>query len=161
MNNYIYSLLIVSLIGGIINTFTDGMGSTKRYISYFLSLMMVICMASPIFSVIKSTEGIKDNINSFFNEITDNDKLDGLNEIIVNTSTEAVIKGIKNTIVDRFGFDENEVFVEIETDKTSIESIKITKIKVILTGKASWSDVETVKEYLLNVVGGDVSVTRR
>ena len=118
-------------------------------------------MASPIFSVIKSTEGIKDNINSFFDEITNNDKLDGLNEIIVNTSTEAVIKGIKNTIIERFDFDENEVFVEIETDKTSIESIKITKIKVILTGKASWSDVETVKEYLANMVGGDVSVTRR
>jgi hypothetical protein len=118
-------------------------------------------MVSPIFSSIKGVDDIKDNISSFFEEITDGKDLNGLNEIIINTSTEAVIKGIKNTIVERFGFDEKEIIIEIETDKTNIESIKINRVNIILTGKASWSDVDAVKEYIYKLIGGDVSVTRR
>lgn len=122
---------------------------------------MVICMLSPLTEVIGSASNLKYNIASFFDRITDDEALNGTNEIIVNTGIDAVKKGIKNTLIEKYGFDEKEIIVDIETDTTNIEAIKITKIKIILTGKASWSDVDSVKDYLKNIVGGDISVTRR
>ena len=118
-------------------------------------------MLSPLTEVIGSASNLKDNIASFFDRITDDEALNGTNEIIVNTGIDAVKKGIKNTLIEKYGFDEKEIIVDIETDTTNIEAIKITKIKIILTGKASWSDVDSVKDYLKNIVGGDISVTRR
>ena len=161
MKGYIYTLLVISLVGGIINSFVDNFGSLKKYISYFLCLIMIICMLSPLTEVIGSASNLKDNIASFFDKITDDEALNGTNEIIVNTGIDAVKKGIKNTLIEKYGFDEKEIIVDIETDTTNIEAIKITKIKIILTGKASWSDVDSVKDYLKNIVGGDISVTRR
>ncbi|MBQ4509548.1 MAG: stage III sporulation protein AF [Clostridia bacterium] len=154
-------MLVISLVGGIINSFVDNFGSLKKYISYFLCLIMVICMLSPLTEVIGSASNLKYNIASFFDRITDDEALNGTNEIIVNTGIDAVKKGIKNTLIEKYGFDEKEIIVDIETDTTNIEAIKITKIKIILTGKASWSDVDSVKDYLKNIVGGDISVTRR
>ncbi len=161
MKVYIYSLLIVSLVGGIINSFVENFGSLKRYISYFLCLIMVICMISPLTDLIGNVSNLKDGITSFFDRITDNEVLNGTNEIIINTGTDAIKKGIKNTLIEKYGFDEREIIVEIETDTTNIEAIKITKINITLTGKASWSDVDAVKNYLKNIVGGEISVTRR
>lgn len=161
MNKYVYSLLIISLVGGIVNSLIDNFKDIKRYVNYFLSLIMVICMISPITSVLGNINTLKDSVSNFFNELTDNELLNGTNEIIINTGTDAIIKGIKNTIIEKFDFDESEIIVSLETDTTNIEAIKITKINVILTGKASWYDVDTVKTYLENIVGGEISVTRR
>ena len=36
-----------------------------------------------------------------------------------------------------------------------------TKIKIILTGKATWSDVEKVKDYLFEIIGTEIEVVRR
>lgn len=161
MNKYISSILIISLVGGIVNSLLDNFKDTKKYVNYFLSLIMVICMISPIASLLGNLSTIKENFYNYFDELTNNESLNGNNEIIINTGTEAIIKGIKNTIIENFDFDENEIIVNLETDTTNIEAIKITKINVILTGKASWSDVDTVKKYLENVVGGEISVCRR
>lgn len=122
---------------------------------------MVICMISPLIDVLENVSQIKENFSNFFEEITDSDSLNSKNEIIINTGTNALVKGIKNTLLEKYGFNEKEIIVELETDTTNIESIKITKINVILTGKASWSNVDSVKEYLEKIVGGDISVVRR
>lgn len=161
MNNYLYSLLIVSLIGGIVNSLVDSCKNLKHYINYYLSLVMVICMISPVMAVFNNISEYKENISNFVENIIDNDSLNGTNEIIINTGTDVIIKGIKNSLIDKFGFDEKELIVELETDKTNIEAIRIKKINIILTGKSSWSDVDSVKNYLDNIVGGDISVTRR
>ncbi len=161
MKTYICSLLIVSLIGGIINSYTENLGKTRKYISFFLSIVMIIIMISPIISIIKDTENMKEGFSSIINEITNNESIQGTNEIIINTGKDAIIKGIKNTLIENFDFDEKEIQIELETDYTNIEAIKISKIKIILTGKATWSDVEKVKDYLFEIIGTEIEVVRR
>lgn len=161
MKTYISSLLIASLIGGIINSYAENLGKTRKYISYFLSIIMLIIMISPITSVIKDTEKMKESFSSIINEITNNESIQGTNEIIINTGKDAIIKGIKNTLIEQFGFDEKEIQIKLETDSTNIEAIKISKIKIILTGKASWSDVDKVKDYLFKIIGAEIEVVRR
>lgn len=161
MNKYLSTLILISLIGGIVNSLTNSYGNLKKYINYFLSIMMVICMISPFTNALENMNNVKENISSFFNEISNNDTLNGKNEIIINTGTNAIINGIKNTLIEKFEFDEKDIIVELETNTTNLEAIKITKIKITLTGKASWSDVEMVEKYLKNIIGGDISVIRR
>ena len=161
MNSYIYSLLIISVVGGIINSYTSSFGKTKKYVEYFIGLLIVITLISPIINVINNFSMFENNINDFVENLINEQELGNTNEIIINSSSEAIINGIKKDLVNKFNFDDKDLIIDLELDKNSIESIKIIKINVILTGKASWSDVDTVKEYLEKIIGGDIYVTRK
>lgn len=161
MKSYIYSLLIMSFIAGIINSYAENLNKTQKYINYFMSIIMIILMISPLTSIISNTEKIKENLNFIIEEITDNESIQGTNEIIINSGKEAIIKGIKNILIENYGFNEKEIQIKLEADSSNIEAIKISKITVILTGKASWSDVDKVKEYLSKNIGAEIEVTRR
>lgn len=158
---YIYTLIIVSVVGGLINSYISSFGNIKKYVSYFTSVLMVICMLSPITNIVKNMSELKNNISNLFDKIATEDIINNSNDIIINTGIDAISKGIKNELITKFGFNENEIIIDLEIDKSYIEAIKITKIKIILTGKASWSDVDAVKKYIENIIGGDISVTRR
>lgn len=161
MTNYITSLITISIIGGIISNLVSSFSGIKRYVNYFIGLVAVFCLLSPIVSFINNISGFKSSINNFFNRFASQDIIDSSNDIIINSGAENIKGGIKKTLTDRFGFDEKDIIIELELDKANVEAIKITKITVILTGKASWNDVDAVKEYLRNVIGGNIVVTRK
>ena len=161
MNNYILSLIVISIISGIVNMLTSHFGATKKYISYFVSLIMVICLLSPILKALEYKDSIKNKIEDFYKSFDVEGIVNNSNNIIISSSAEAISKGVKSEIVNKFGLDENEVIVNVKFDKTNIEAVEITEINVILTGKASWSDVDSVKEYLQKIIGGSVFVTRK
>ena len=161
MNSYIYSLLIISVVGGIINSYASSFEKTKKYVEYFIGLLIVITLISPIINVINNVSVFKNNINSFVENLLNEQEISNTNEIIINSSSEAIINGIKKELINKFNFNEKDLNIDLELDKNSIESIKIIKINVVLTGKASWSDVDTVKQYLEKIIGGDIYVTRK
>lgn len=161
MNKYVYTLLIVSVVGELINSFISSFGSIKKYVSYFIGVLMITCLLSPIINVINNTSSLKNNISDFLDGIVSEEIINNSNDIIINTGIDAIKDGIKKEIINKFDLEEKEIFIELDIDKSNIESIKIKKIYIILTGKASWSDVDTVKEYLENIIGGNISVTRR
>jgi len=161
MNKYIYSLLIVSVVGGLINSFISSFGNIKKYVNYFIGILMVICILSPVIGVVNNISYFKNNISEFFNNIVSEEIINNSNEIIINTGTEAIKRGIEKSIIDKFGLNEKEIFVELNFDKSDIESIKITKINITLTGKASWYDADSIKKYLEKMIGGNISVVKR
>ena len=161
MKSYIYTLIVVSVIGGLSSSFLSSFGNIKKYVNYFISILTILCLLSPIIEIVSNVSNIKDKISDYFENIVLDEKIDNTNDIIINSSTEAISKGIKTELINYFGFDEKDLYIELEIDKSNIESVKITKINVVLTGKASWSDVDTVKSYLKNIIGGNISVTRR
>ena len=161
MNAYITSLITISIIGGLLSNLVSSFSSIKKYVNYFIGLIAVICMLSPLISLVKNLSFAKEKINDFFDGIANEEIINNSNNLIITTGIDSVKNGIKNTIIEKFDFDENEVIVELETDQNDIEAIKITKVKVTLTGKASWSDVDKVKEYLIDIIGGEISVVRK
>ncbi|MBQ8545907.1 MAG: stage III sporulation protein AF [Clostridia bacterium] len=161
MNTYTLTILTVSLVGGIINSLVASNNGLKKYISYIVSLVCVVCLISPIGSLIGNIANIKSNINDYVEEVFSSDAYNNSNSLIINTGKEKVCEGVKEIIKDRYGFDDNEVIVDLELDETNIQAIKIEKINIILTGKASWSDVNTVEEYIKDMVGCDISVKRK
>jgi len=160
MSKYIYSLLIISVVGGLINSIVSSFG-TRKYINYFINLLVVLCLLAPLTSTLKNITNIKENIKSFLVNDSIQETIDDSNNLIINTGLEAISEGIKNEIINKYNFDTKEVIVEIEGDSTNIEAVKIKKIKVILTGKASWTDVDAVKAFLDNMIGGNIVVIRR
>lgn len=161
MKGYILTILTVSIVGGIISSLIDSGNQLKKYVKYVVSLVCIVCLISPMASVIGNTANIKSNLTKYFDEIFVFDKIDATNSLIINSSEEKICDGIKKTLLDKYNFEEKEVFVTLEIDKTDIQAIKIEKINVILTGKASWHDVKSVEEYLEDIIGGNVSVKRK
>ncbi len=161
MNDYVYSLLIISLIGGLLTSFLSSFGTVKKYVEYFIGLLIVISFLFPILEVVKNTQETKNNITDFFNSIIQNEQANGTTDLIINSGKDAIIKGIKKEIINEFQLEERDIIVEIELDENNIEAIKITKITVTLTGKASWADVDSVQYHLKKIIGGNIYVTRK
>lgn len=161
MASYITTLITISIIGGVISNLISSFNGIKRYVNYFIGLIAVVCLLSPIVSFVSNISSFKTSINNFIDKFASQDIIDSSNDIIINSGAENIKGGIKKTLVEHFGLDEKEIIIELEIDKTNIEAIKINKITVILTGKASWNDVDAVKEYLNNVIGGNIVVTRK
>ena len=122
---------------------------------------MVLCLILPIVELVNDYESVKNKFVEYIEDLTSSEKIEESNEIIIKNGIEAIQKGIKRDLINKFNFDEKDVVIEIEADKSNIEAIKIKKINIILTGKASWSDTARVKEYLSDLIGGDISVVRR
>ena len=116
---------------------------------------------SIFFKIFSSFDSIKEYIKDFSHSIKTEEIIDNSNTLIVNTTSERVCEGIKELVITKFGFDENDVYITLELDEYDISAIKIRCVNVVLTNKASWSDTDKVKEYLDKTVGCQINVTRR
>lgn len=161
MGNYISGLIIISIISGLTSNLLSSFCGVKKYVNYYIALVAVICLISPIINAVNNIDGFKGDIKAYFNEIITQNEIDKSNDLILNTGVESIQNGIKSAVLQKYGFDSTEVIVNIEIDKSNIESIKIKGIEVILTGKASWTDVYEVQDYLNSIIGQGVTVIRR
>jgi hypothetical protein len=160
MNEFLRSVLLLSVVSGIINSLIIN-GTVKKYVNYLISLICVLIIISPVFNVLSSISKIEEYINNFTHSIKTEEIINNSNSLIVNTSEEKVCNGIKEMVISKFGFEETDVYVSLDLDKADIGSIKIRSVNVVLTNKASWSDTDRVKEYLDKTVGCKINVTRR
>ncbi len=160
MNEFFKAILIFSVISGIISSLIVN-GAVKKYVNYLISLIMVLIIISPIFNILSSINKIEEYMRDFSHSIKTEELINSSNALIVNTSEERVCDGIKEMIISKFGFEETDVYISLDLDKTEINSIKIKAVNVVLTNKASWSDTDRVKEYLDKTIGCKISVTRR
>lgn len=162
MNVYLKAILILSVISGVVSSFISDMSSSmKKYVNYLIGLIMVIVIILPFKNVADNLLNIKDYIKEFTSSIKTEQIIDESNSVIINSSEENICKGIKNAVISKFGFEDNDVFVSITMDKSEISAIKITAVNIILTNHASWSNVDEVKSYMENLVGVKVNVTRK
>ena len=152
MDNYIYSILTISIVGSVIGSIISSANPLKKHLNYLCSLILVITLISPLVSVLKNTFDIKEYINNFYHSIKTEEIIENSNTIIVNTSKEKVCEGIKETIISKFSLEKTDVYVT---------SIEITKVNVILTNKASWSDTDKIKSFLSELLSCPIDVTRR
>ncbi|MBQ9744975.1 MAG: stage III sporulation protein AF [Clostridia bacterium] len=162
MKVYIYSILILAIISGIIKAITsDFSNSTKKYISFICGLVMILVIITPFARAVSNVGNIKEYVNNVIQNKNYNDKIEQSNSIIINTGREKICEGLKEAIISEFEFDPRDVYVDVEIDKSQISSVKITGVNIILTNKASWSNVDDVKLYMENLVGVPVHVTRK
>ncbi len=161
MKSYVSTILISSLVGGIINSIIPQKSKLKKYVLFIVTLVCSLVLIQPISTILSSAKEIKDAASSFFNSISLQDQINSTNDIIISTSKDRIEKGIKDLVIDKYNFPENEVLVEIILNEETIDAIKIEKILVFISGKSSWSDADAIEKYLKNIVSSEVEVKRR
>ena len=162
MSGYLRSIIILAVISGIIKAFfTDASTNTKKYINFLTGLVMVVIIISPLKDLRVKINNAKEYISDFSNGIFASDAIDKSNYIIIKSSKEKICEGIKEAVISKYGFDKRDIYVDIIMDTTEISAIKITGVNIILTNRASWSNVDEVKKYTENLVGVKVNVTRK
>ncbi len=161
MNGYISAILVSSVVGGIINSLVPEKNGIKKYVKFIVGLVCIVSLISPITKIAFNANNIKEGVQNFVDNIIVKDKIEISNSLIVNTSAEKICEGVKEAIIDKYNFDEKEVFVDISLDTENINAIKVNAINVTLSGKSSWSDCEKIEEYLEGIVGCDITVKRR
>ena len=162
MKSYIYTILALAVVCGIISSLlSDTNQGTKKYVNFLMGLVMVITIMMPFKNLTYGISNIKNAVNGFFDNIKIQQIIDNSNTVIINSSKENICKGIKNSLLSKYGFNENEVEISLEIDTSEISAIKITGVNIILSGKAAWSDVNEVSKYMENLVGVNVNVTRK
>ena len=161
MKNFAFTILSASLVGGIINSLVSQKSKVKKYVLFLVTIVCTLSMLQPLITVLSSAADLKSTVASFFEDFFVQDKIDSTNDIIINTSKSRIENGIKDLVIDKYKFDENEVSVEIILNQEDINEIKIEKIYVYITGKASWSDTEVIEKFLSNMVSSEIEVKRK
>lgn len=78
------------------------------------------------------------------------------NEVRDDTAKKAFLNGIKLAIADKFSIPKE--YISVDCQGFSFEEMKAEKISVILSGKAAFSDVRAVREYIKNSDLGECEV---
>ncbi len=162
MTGYLKSIIILAVISGIIKAFCiDASSNTKKYINFLIGLIMVAVIISPLKDIRVKLNNAKEYISDFSNSIFANDVIDKSNYIIIQSSKEKICDGIKEAVISKYNFDTRDIYIDLEMDTSEISAIKITGVNIILTNRASWSNVDEVRNYTENLVGVKVNVTRK
>jgi len=159
---YILTIITVSVISGIISAMlANGENSLKKHINFITGLICAIALLSPVVTIAKNAGALTNSIEGLVDSIDLNNSINQGNEIIIEAGTEQISKGVKEAIINKYNFGEEEISVVITVNDDKIDAIKLTGITVTLTGKASWTDSNSIKQYVEGLVGCPVKVIKR
>ena len=162
MDTYVNTLLTLSVTCEIVNSFLPSyQKSLKKYVGYLMGLVMAVVILSPLSSLVGGIGTIKENIKNFTDSLMIEEKAENANKIIINATEKSICDKIKNMLISKYHFEDTDVYVSLETEENDTEAITVTRIVVTLTNKASWSDADRVKEYLENMTGCEVFVSKK
>lgn len=161
MENYISTIITLSILGGVVVSLISEKSSLKKHINMILSLICVIVLLSPITNLILNKEIFKASVNKFFDQALQSENIENSNKIIVSNSIKSIESGISSTLIDKFSLDERDLSVKILCDTKNIEDIKIKEIEIVLTNKASWANADAICKYIKNLTGIEVNVIKR
>ena len=160
MNEYIYTVVTVTTIGGIlISLLPEKSSKIKKQINFIVGLICTLVFISPIIGILSSSQAIKDNISSIVLSI-DNVSSSATNEIIVGTSLDKISQGIKKSVINKFNLNEQDVDVRVFISDKSKEVIYIDYVEIILKNGATWTDDNKIKEYIEDLSGCKVKILR-
>ena len=162
MKEYVSTIIFTSMVGSIsLSMLSNKDNSLKKHVSFVVGLIYAIVFISPIVSLAENANFLKDNVSNIFSEIIDNDKIDKTNQIIVDSSVENICNGIKEAIISKYGFKNEDVTVGVLVNDKNLQAITIEKIEITLYNNATWYDSDTIKSYVSELVGCSVEISKK
>ena len=149
MKGYFYTLLITSVVGALCTVFT--LSPFEKYIRYIASLVCVALIILP-FREIDVSE-LKDDI---FDGVSDeiSEKTTDINILASDMAEKRAEEYISQIVFQRFGINTVDTDIKIDWEK---EEPTINSIEVILK-REDMHNAHSAKEYLADVLGGEVTV---
>ncbi len=161
MKAYIITIITIAVISGIISSMLPNSDSSmKKHINFITGLICAIALLSPIVAIAKNADILTDKIENMVNSLDASDNVNKGNAIIIEAGTERIEKGIKEALISKYGFKEENVSVEIAVNDENVEAILLKKITITLTNEATWTDGNNVKKYIEELVGCPVQIIK-
>ena len=160
MKSYIFTIITISVIGGIISSLINEENSgIKKRLNFVIGLICTIVLLSPIVSIVNNTTAIKNSINDIVDEFNiDNSSA---NKLIISQGTEKIAQGIKEAVADKFRINKDEIKVDLKLNTENIEAIKIEQIIINLIGKSTWRDEYDIKKFVEEQTGCSAKIKKQ
>ena len=161
MNKYLISIITVSICIGIYNIIAPQFHAIEKYTKVIGMLVVLCTIISPVKELIKvfeenGFENIKESIGDY-----DNGEYDEYNEIFKEYLNSFSIEEIRNDIYyvldEKFEISNNDSEIEIFTDFVD-GNLTISKIQILLKGKAIFKNPYQIEEYFSNQLSCDCQV---
>lgn len=151
MNNYLSSIILVSICVGIIQLIAPHYKDIDKYIKVIGMLAILCVIVSPVIAFINDfdlnfIEDLKDKI-----EIQDEEKQDEYNEMLKKYINEHSINEgkakIKEILEKEFQIPAHECEIEISTEIID-DSIAISNVRVLLSGNSIFKNPYNIEDYI-------------
>ena len=161
MKGYIFTIIAVSVISGIISSMlSNSKTGLKKFVNFISGLICAIALLSPIVTIANNMNSFSSSIEGFIDTLNGDDSVSTTNKIIIDTGTENICRGIKNTVISKYGFSENDVNINAKINADNIEAITLEEIEITLKNQATWIDEYNLKDFVENLVGCKVKIKK-
>lgn len=162
MKNYILTIITISIISGIVSSLlSSSKNGLKKHINLITGLILVLIVVTPITTIAKNSAILTEKIESIVGSLNIENSVNESNKIIISQGTDNICEGIENAIATRFNLSNDYITVALTVNDENIEAIMLEGITVTLTGKATWTDSDAIKEYTEDLVGCSVRVIKK
>ena len=161
MRSYVISIITVSVISGLLSAMLPNNNGVKKHLNFITGLICTFILLSPVVSIAKNATILTNSIENAINSLDLDDTINKSNSIVIESGSEQISKGVKNAIVSKYKFKEENVIVEIVINDSKIEQITLDSLTVTLLNEATWTDSQEVKEYVEGLVGCPVKISKR
>lgn len=159
MNLYVLTIIITSLIGGIVTSLASSKeNGVKKHLNLLIGIISTIVLIAPIVNIVKQTDKLQNGFEKFLS-ITETEATEA-NKLIIATSTENICNGIKEAVTKEFNIKASDVEISAQINDESIESVIIESITITLKNNATWNDSDKIKSYVSGLVGCKVVINK-
>lgn len=161
MNTYIITIITVAVISGIVSSMLpDGDSTTKKHVNFITGLIFAIALLSPIVKIAKNADMLTDKIENAITSLDVNDNVSSGNSIIIEAGAERIEKGIKEALISKFGFKQEDISIKLAINDEKIDAVLLEKITITLSQEATWTDGNQIKKYVEELVGCPVKIIK-
>ena len=162
MNGYIFTIIVVSVISGIISSLlSSNKNSLKKYVNFISGLICSLALLSPIVSIAVNMDKFSSSVENLVNSLSISESANITNKLLIETGTEQISEGIKKTAISRFNFSEENIEVKALVNDDNIEAVILESIEIYLKNEATWTDEQLIKKYVEDLVGCQVKIIKR
>lgn len=156
MGKYLTSIIVVSIIIGIIQLIAPSHANLDKYIKMICTLVMLLVIISPILEIINDfdmdlLDEIKDKIE-LPSEDKDNEYNEILKEYIKNHSISELKLEIKSILDKEFEIPSEECDIQLFTQTTQGKAV-LSEVQILLSDRSIFKNPYKIEEYISSLLG--------
>ena len=161
MNIYIFTIIGVSIVNGIVSSLLSAENNRmKKYVNFISGLICAYALLCPVAKIAVNAGVFSDKLEEIADKLYSEEITNTTNQIIIEDGKERICKGIKEALTKEFSLNSEDIEIMAKIDKSDIEAIKLVEINVILKNEATWTDGYKIKEYIEDLVGCNTKVIK-
>ncbi len=156
MKDYLLTLIAAALVAALVGILSpDGeRGGIAKHLKLLTSLFLICVLISPLHSVLT---GLKDLANGNlslpnFDVGTEDDYRQQMDAALDGATESYVSDMLTQTLESQFSITTGDVSCRVEWAREG-ETLKPTRVTVILSGKAIWKDPKPIEDFVSELLG--------